>query len=273
MAVDEELSTIMEEESDQISDLVPILPGSPVSQTDSYQSDQSEISCNKYQETPQDDALPLVRKNNNPDIPFFSLSENTLWRPKPPVPPQRINPDSVEGSATIQRIRSFLDFPNATPLQILSVRALPEERTDVEDLLTFEKDVLSVAWKQADEEGVKAVKTAKLDPESFDGKHTMLRIKRHLELADSATIGDILSVPKPPDALANSNNLNSFAADVGSIAWKGEDELQAKKLVEMATVNPALTPLPLSPPFHNESSVEMKEDANQETDDLISFGS
>jgi hypothetical protein len=106
---------------------------------------------------------PAIRRrhaslNITPSLP----SENSLWQPRPPASPPRLSPDSLEGRAAIQRIRNHLGLPDATPFQILSIRALPKELSKQEDLLQFEKDVLSVAWKQEDEDSAKVAKATRL---------------------------------------------------------------------------------------------------------------
>jgi hypothetical protein len=165
--------------------------------------------------------------------------------------PPRLNPDSLEGRAAIQRIRNHLNFPDATPLQILSIRGLPDTLTNVEDLLEFEKDVRSVAWKKEDEDAAKMAKIAKLHPESYDGKHTIQKIKHSLNLPDSATTADILSASKLPNPLIGIKDIKSFVADLESILWEDKDKLSVRQLIGMATaaivVDPANIPLPLSP--------------------------
>jgi hypothetical protein len=151
----------------------------------------------------------------------------------------------------IQRIRNRLSFPDATPLQLLSIRELPESLTDVDDLLGFEKDVLSVAWKKEDEDASKMARARKLQAESLDGKNAMWRIKRNLDLSDSATAADILSVSKLPDVLTSMKDMERLITALGSISWEHKVLPQVRKLLDLvhaATApEPADIPLPPSP--------------------------
>lgn len=193
-------------------------------------------------------AHPGTRRPNLPlTMPDPLPAGNTLWQPTPRPPSPRLDPESLLGRAAIQRIRNYLEYPDATPLQILSIRSLPDTLIDPSDLMGFAKDVLSVAWRQEDEDASKIIRAGKIDPESFDGKHTLQRIKRALELPDDATATDILSVAVLPDSLDAPEELEAFAADIRSIAWKEEDELEARRRL-MAAVDPASIPLPRSPP-------------------------
>jgi hypothetical protein len=185
------------------------------------------------------------------DLIQFSPSENTLWQCQPPSSLPPLNPDSPEGRAVIQRIRNYLNFPDATPLQILSIRSLPETLMSINDLSEFEKAVLSVAWKKEDEEAAKIIKAAKPHPNSFDGKFTIQRIKRSLQLPDSATMEDVFSVNVFPETCTNNDDVKSLIADVNSLLWRDEDKLSVKNLIGKAeaviTVNPANTSLLSTP--------------------------
>lgn len=227
--------------------------GSPNATRGLWQRPQSEASASTVPAvTNQTDSTrpPLRKRNESLSTPKFLPSENHLWRPQPPALPPRLNPDSLEGRAAIQRIRNHLNFPDATPLQILSIRGLPDTLTNVEDLLEFEKDVRSVAWKKEDD-AAKMAKISKLHPESYDGKHTIQKIKHSLNLPDSATRADILSASKLPNPLIGIKDIKSFVADLESILWEDKDKLSVRQLIEMATaaivVDPANIPLPISP--------------------------
>jgi hypothetical protein len=129
---------------------------------------QMSSHCERIPTSQQDCGRPSRQDHIKPtDLIHFSPSESTLWQWQPPSSLPPLNPDSPEGRAAIQRIRNYLSFPDATPLQILSIRSLPETLTSIDDLSEFEKDVLSVAWKIEGEEAAKIIKAAKLHPESF----------------------------------------------------------------------------------------------------------
>lgn len=196
--------------------------------------------------------IPIRQVDESQGLPRFMASDS-LWKRPRPIPPPKINPDSVEGQAILQRIRNCLNFPNATPLQLLSIRELPESLTNIDELHEFERDVLSLAWKEEDEKAAMIVKSTALNADSFDGQQAMSRIKRHLGLPESATKADILSLSKLPDALINKRDIKTLMKDLNDIAWENKDKLQITRLFEMARTiadpEPANVPLPPSPPL------------------------
>jgi hypothetical protein len=199
---------------------------------------------------------PLRKLDESLNLAKFSASDNSLWQPPKPAPPPKINPDSVEGTAAIQRIRNYLKFPDATPVELLSIRELPEFFTDIDGLLEYRHDMHALAWKQEDKKAAKIIRATKPDPDSFDGKHTLQRIKRFLKLPETTSIADILAVSELPNTLTQ-EDIGTLLKDLYSVSWEDKYKAQVKTLRKMVTeaarvaVDPAkLPPQPSAPLGH-----------------------
>jgi hypothetical protein len=194
--------------------------------------------------------LPLRKLDESLDLAKFRASDNSLWQPPKPAPPPKINPDSVEGTAAIQRIRSHLNFPDATAVELLSIRALPEFFTNIDGLLEYAHDMHALAWKREDEEAAKIIRATKPDPDSFDGKQALQRIKRCLKLPETTSIADILAISELPNTLTK-EDIGTLIKDLYSVSWEGKYKAQVKNLRQMvseaARVSVGPTKLPLRP--------------------------
>lgn len=193
---------------------------------------------------------PLRKLDESLNLAKFSASDNSLWRPPKPAPPPKINPNSVEGTAVIQRIRNYLNFPDATPVELLSIRELPESFTDIDGLLEFRRNMHALAWKQEDEKAAKVIRATKPDPNSFDGKRTLQRIKRCLELRETTSIEDILAVSELPNTLIQ-EDIGTLLKDLYYVSWEHKYKAQVKTLRKMvseaARVSVDLAKLPPRP--------------------------
>jgi hypothetical protein len=111
----------------------------------------------------------------------------------------------------------------------------------------------ALAWKQEDKKAAKIIRATKPDPDSFDGKHTLQRIKRCLKLPETASIADILAVSELPNTLTQ-EDIGTLLKDLYSVSWEGKYKAQAKTLRKIVceaarvAVDPAkLPPRPRAP--------------------------